>query len=117
MIDFYVRDIDATGLADHIGNAYILPLNLQEDNGTISTVITGTNHKPIGQIVIDYLIVKPLAGYPLVGFHNWQDIKQGIEIGHRGSGKWRRSDKIENVLENTIASFNYAAKHVTIVAS
>ena len=35
-------------------------------------------------------------------------------VGHRGSGKWRRSDKIENVLENTIASFNYAAKNVII---
>lgn len=34
-----------------------------------------------------------------------------LTVGHRGSGKWRRSDKIENVLENTIASFNYAAKH------
>lgn len=114
MIDFYIQNNESNGLADHIGNTYILPLNLQEDNGTISTVITGTNHKPIGQFTAEYLIVKPLKGYSttLVGVHSWFDTKQSLEVGHRGAGKWRRSDKIENVLENTIASFNYAAKHV-----
>jgi len=113
MIDFYIKDVNNTGLADHIGFSYLLPLNLKEDNGFINTVITGNNHKPIGQITFDYLIVKPLKGYSttLVGLHDWQNIKQSLEIGHRGSGKWRRSDKIENVLENTIASFNYAAKN------
>lgn len=74
MIDFYIRDANQTDLADHIGNAYLLPLNLQKDNGTINTVITGKNHKPIGQFVCDYLIVKPLKGYAtsLVGVHSWQ---------------------------------------------
>lgn len=81
MIDFYLHDSNQNGLADHIGNAYVLPLNLSEDNCTINTVITGNNHKPIGQFVADYLIVRPLQGYSttLFGFNSWEDIKPGIE--------------------------------------
>ena len=114
IIDFYINQDDSI---NRIGSACILPLNLQDDNATINTVIARSDHLPIGQIVVDYLIVKPLKGYSntLVDLHNWPEIKQSLEIGHRGAGKERRSDKIENVLENTIASFNYAAKNVSLI--
>jgi hypothetical protein len=53
MVDYYIRDnsSNSNGVAEHIGYSYILPLNLQEHNGTIKTVITGTNHKPIGHLM------------------------------------------------------------------
>lgn len=78
MIDFYIH-VNETGPADHIGSAYILPLNLQEDNGTINCVITGNNHKPIGQFTSNYLIIKPLKGYStgLCGLNNWLENNSG----------------------------------------
>lgn len=80
MFDFYIKDVNETGMADHIGYTYLLPLNLQEDNGTINSVITGNNHKPIGQFITEYLIVKPLKGYAttLVGLNSWQVITQSL---------------------------------------
>lgn len=51
MVDYYVRDKNINGPAEHIGYSYILPLNLQENKGTIKTVITGINHKPIGHLM------------------------------------------------------------------
>lgn len=41
----------------------------------------------------------------------WQLAKGGgLDIGHRGAGSARRTDRSEKVLENTVDSFNYAFK-------
>lgn len=44
---------------------------------------------------VDYLIVKPLQGYsnPILSNKKWAEFKQGMEVGHRGAGKWRRNDR------------------------
>lgn len=40
----------------------------------------------------------------------WQLKNGGLDIGHRGAGSARRTDRSEKVLENTVDSFNYAFK-------
>ncbi|XP_022660541.1 glycerophosphocholine phosphodiesterase GPCPD1-like isoform X3 [Varroa destructor] len=135
MIDFYVWPAEQDAfddlssgtpeLPEHIGFAYLIPSNLQGSNGNVTIPITGTRHHPIGELTLRYLIVKPLKGYrctaELTFAKFWKRHKRGLDVGHRGAGNARRTDikkdklpasaKVENVLENTVASFNYAARH------
>ncbi|XP_077562303.1 glycerophosphocholine phosphodiesterase GPCPD1-like isoform X4 [Haemaphysalis longicornis] len=116
MVDFYVhRATEEASIPEHVGFSYILPGNLKETFGTCTVPITGNRHQPVGQLQVSYLIVRPLAGYSCNCRETyskfWKKTNRGLDVGHRGSGNARRTDKVENVLENTVASFNYAAKH------
>lgn len=116
MVDFYVhRATEEASLPEHVGFSYILPGNLKDTFGTCTVPITGNRHQPVGQLQVSYLIVRPLAGYSCNCRETyskfWKKTNRGLDVGHRGSGNARRTDKVENVLENTVASFNYAAKH------
>lgn len=66
-----------------------------------------------------YFITKPYQGHLPDDFkikfstrnpRSWQLKKDGLDIGHRGAGVARRTDRSEKVLENTVDSFNYAFK-------
>ncbi|KAI1305356.1 Glycerophosphocholine phosphodiesterase GPCPD1 [Halotydeus destructor] len=113
MIDFYVND-GQMPIPEHIGFCYVLPSNLVGTSGSCTMPITGKKHSPIGQISIEYLIIRSVVGYE-AGEMNfarlWRPTKPSLDVGHRGAGYARRTDKVENVLENTVASFNYAAAH------
>lgn len=61
--DFYVNQEGVT--PKHIGYCYLLPVDLKKSNDTKTVPITGLNHKPIGQIDLDYLTVKPVPGLDL----------------------------------------------------
>ncbi|KAK8759228.1 hypothetical protein V5799_003141 [Amblyomma americanum] len=114
MVDFYRSTLDSS-IPEHIGFSYILPGNLKGTCGTCTVPITGNRHQPVGELNVSYLIIRPLAGYPCYCHETyskfWKKTNRGLDVGHRGSGNARRTDKVENVLENTVASFNYAAKH------
>ncbi|XP_018494954.1 glycerophosphocholine phosphodiesterase GPCPD1 [Galendromus occidentalis] len=127
MIDFYCwpsdDETDAAAMPEHIGFAYLIPSNRQGSAGEISIPITGTRHHPIGELTINFLVVRPLKGYSCTAESTfakfWKRHKRSLDVGHRGAGNARRTDikkdtvsaKVENVLENTVASFNYAARH------
>ncbi|XP_064457256.1 glycerophosphocholine phosphodiesterase GPCPD1-like isoform X2 [Ornithodoros turicata] len=114
MVDYYIHKVDET-IPEHIGFSYILPGNLTEAAGTFTVPITGNRHQPVGQLKVSYLVVKPLNGYSCSCRQTftrfWKKTNRTLDVGHRGAGNARRTDKVENVLENTIASFNYAARH------
>ncbi|XP_013781830.1 glycerophosphocholine phosphodiesterase GPCPD1-like [Limulus polyphemus] len=119
MVDLYVRNMDISSendqcIPEHMGFCYILPSNMQGTTGTCTMPITGSRQQPIGQLTLEYLVVKPLKNcmcdFRISYARHWKRIR-GLDVGHRGSGNARRSDKIENLLENTVASFNYAARH------
>ncbi|XP_029841462.2 glycerophosphocholine phosphodiesterase GPCPD1 isoform X2 [Ixodes scapularis] len=115
MVDFYVHPRPEGSLPEHIGFSYVLPGNLREASGSCTVPITGNRHQPVGQLVVSYLIVRPLVGYSCNCRQTfsklWKKTNRSLDVGHRGAGHARRTDKVENVLENTVASFNYAAKH------
>lgn len=112
MVDFYLHESD---IPEHVGFCYILPSNMRETSGTCNMPISGKKQQPIGQLTVEYLIVRPLKGWTcdlsISYARHWKTYKKGLDVGHRGAGNARRNDKVENVLENTVASFNYAARH------
>ncbi|KAG8177265.1 hypothetical protein JTE90_021266 [Oedothorax gibbosus] len=113
MVDFYVHDSE---VPEHIGFCYILPSNMRDTSGTCNMPISGKRQQPIGQLSVDYLIIRPMKDFvcdlSVTYAKHWKTIdKKHLDVGHRGAGNARRNDKVENVLENTVASFNYAAKH------
>nr|XP_042899306.1 glycerophosphocholine phosphodiesterase GPCPD1 [Parasteatoda tepidariorum] len=113
MVDFYVHETD---IPEHIGFCYILPSNMRDTSGTCNMPISGKRQQPIGQLSVDYLIIRPMKDFVCdlsVSYakHWKRSEKRSLDVGHRGAGNARRNDKVENVLENTVASFNYAAKH------
>ncbi|GBL93344.1 Glycerophosphocholine phosphodiesterase GPCPD1 [Araneus ventricosus] len=119
MVDFYAHDTDNSNdsnIPEHIGFCYILPSNMRDTSGTCNMPISGKRQQPIGQLSVDYLIVRPMQDFVCdlsVSYaKHWKSLdKKGLDVGHRGAGNARRNDKVENVLENTVASFNYAARH------
>lgn len=95
-----------------IGTAYLHIDPKNSTQGTQKARIIGTSKSvPIGTFQTDYLVVTDPIGYgqnsPLPG---WLLSKQ-LDAGHRGLGVGRRADLSDGIVENTIASFNYAAKH------
>lgn len=70
------------------------------------------NHHPIGQLQIEYLVVTNPDAYGMKSPRpEWLFEKSRLDAGHRGSGAGRRRDLPEELLENTIASFNYAHRN------
>lgn len=76
-------------------------------------IMSELNRAPIGQIQVEYLIVTEPHGYgvPVVR-PEWLSRVDQLDAGHRGAGSGCRADLQGRPLtENTVASFNYAAKH------
>lgn len=96
----------------HIGTAYLYLEPRFSTHGIQRTPIIGTHKSaPIGQIKIEYLIITNPLAYELdCPKPDWLLNKQ-MDAGHRGAGSGRRTDLPGDLLENTIASFNYAADH------
>ncbi|EFN80521.1 glycerophosphocholine phosphodiesterase GPCPD1 isoform X1 [Harpegnathos saltator] len=102
---------------NHIGFSYILPSTLQSSVGLLTVPITSTKHRPIGQLTVEYVVIKPIPDYPwdmsISYAKHWEQRWSGLDVGHRGLGT---SFKFEtkncaNVRENTIASLKTAAYH------
>lgn len=75
-------------------------------------IISTSNQMPIGQIQIEYLIVTNPVAYDVPAPKpDWLSPMNQMVAGHRGAGSGRRMDLPDELLENTIASFNYARSH------
>jgi glycerophosphocholine phosphodiesterase GPCPD1 len=111
--DFYVHEEEVE--PRHVGYCYLLPVDLKKSNDTKTVPITGLHHKPIGQIVLDYLIVKPVPGLDLkmaVSYQNhWKVERKSLDVGHRGMGSSYKHKKLAAVRENTVQSLQDAASH------
>lgn len=102
---------DIPDQSEKLGTAYVYIDPKFSSLGIQRTPIIA-NHHPIGQLQIEYLIVTNPNGHEKPGCRpDWIFNQQGLEAGHRGSGAGRRRDLPEELLENTIASFNFAHRH------
>ncbi|KAK0403776.1 hypothetical protein QR680_017116 [Steinernema hermaphroditum] len=105
---------ESTRLPERVAVAYCLPSSMQHSFGKVVVPVLGRQQKPIGQITMDYLLVKGLTGLtePLkmdVSFcHHWKK-RRTLEVGHRGSGN--SYTKFAAARENTIHSLNNAAQN------
>ncbi|KAL1123856.1 hypothetical protein AAG570_001626 [Ranatra chinensis] len=101
----------------HIGFSYILPSVLKGSEGQAVVPITSVRHRPIGQITVEFLIVKPIANSPCNLKSSlqrlWKESWRGLDVGHRGVGTSFKGDirQCAEVRENTIASLKSAASH------
>jgi len=97
MVDFYVDDSrSGFPVPEHIGFCYILPSNLRGTSGSCTMPITGKKHLPIGQLSVEYLMVKPLFGveHGTINMSKlWKPNRPGLDVGHRGAGSARRTEK------------------------
>ncbi|XP_078326933.1 glycerophosphocholine phosphodiesterase GPCPD1-like isoform X1 [Crassostrea virginica] len=111
--DFYVHQEGDS--PKHVGYCYLLPVDLKKSNDTKTVPITGLNHKPIGQIHLDYLTVKPVPGLELkmdASYQNyWKFERKSLDVGHRGMGSSYKHKKLAAVRENTVQSLQDAASH------
>lgn len=75
-------------------------------------IISTSTLLPIGQMQVEYLIVTNPIGYGhLAPKPEWPLKTSQLDAGHRGAGSGCRPDLPGSILENTIASFNYAHRH------
>lgn len=101
----------------HAGFSYLLPSALQSSLGSAILPVTSTKHRPLGQIELEYLVIRPVPNIKCdmeISFSRyWKNSWCGLDVGHRGSGS---SFKIETqncaeVRENTLASLKSAIDH------
>ncbi|XP_043253704.1 glycerophosphocholine phosphodiesterase GPCPD1-like isoform X1 [Colletes gigas] len=100
---------------NHIGFSYILPSTLQSSVGLLTVPITSTKHRPIGQLTVEYVVIKPIPDYPwdmnISYAKHWEQRWSGLDVGHRGLGTSFQTKNCANVRENTIASLKTASHH------
>ncbi|KAK5646617.1 hypothetical protein RI129_005081 [Pyrocoelia pectoralis] len=119
LIDIYVYSSRAGDNEPpyHAGFTYILPGTLHSSIGSSVLPVTSTKHRPLGQIELEYLVMRPGANFKCdmeISYSRyWKNSWCGLDVGHRGSGS---SFKIEpkncaEVRENTLASLKTAIEH------
>lgn len=99
---------------ERIGTAYLyLDPRFSSQGIQRTPVISNSTHLPVGQMQVEYLIITNPVAYGLAAPKpEWLFGATQLESGHRGAGSGRRTDlPHEPLLENTIASFNYAHQH------
>ncbi|KZS21732.1 Glycerophosphocholine phosphodiesterase GPCPD1 [Daphnia magna] len=117
LVDFYAHNLSIGDSPEHIGFCYILQNNMTQSDGSATVPITSPKHLAIGQLKVDYLIVRPINGFECemsVSFsRHWKHSWRGLEVGHRGAGSSFKEalKSCSSIRENTIASLAHAAKH------
>uniref|UniRef100_T1J784 GP-PDE domain-containing protein n=1 Tax=Strigamia maritima TaxID=126957 RepID=T1J784_STRMM len=119
MVDFYLYDpvTVANGPPPkHVGFCYILPSVLRNTFGTSFVPITGRKQQPIGQLTVEYLVIRPMrydCDMQISYSKYWNRGRRPLEVGHRGAGNSYTSPPkhCATVRENTIASLKLAAEH------
>lgn len=118
VIDFYLYEpmTPPGDIPKHIGFCYILPSVLHNTVGTSLIPITGLKQQPIGQLTVEYLVVRPMrfdCDMKVSYSKYWKRGRPTLEVGHRGSGNSYTlcPTHCATVRENTIASLKLAADH------
>jgi glycerophosphocholine phosphodiesterase GPCPD1 len=98
---------------ERIGRTYLyLDPEFSSQGIQRTPILAHQTHVPIGQIQVEYLIVtNPVAFGQSAPRPDWLFCERNMDAGHRGAGSGRRDDLPEDLLENTIDSFNYAHRH------
>ncbi|XP_035828637.1 putative glycerophosphocholine phosphodiesterase GPCPD1 homolog 2, partial [Aplysia californica] len=111
-LDFFVFEPHRS--PKFVGTSYLLPHKKIESQCVVKLPVIGTNHKPIGEVSLEMLLVTPLPILNLTmeqSFQThwkWKQAK-ALDIGHRGMGA--SYSRVSMLKENTIASFAAAGKH------
>lgn len=119
LIDLYIYSSKATDDDPpyHAGFSYLLPSALQGSEGRLVLPVTSTKHRPLGQLTVEYLVIRPSPNFvcdmSATYERHWKKTRSGLDVGHRGAGS---SFKIETkncaeVRENTVASLKTAIDH------
>lgn len=119
MVDFFLFDpalSTSDAVPEHIGFCYILPSVLRNTTGISLVPITGLKQQPIGQLTVEYLVVRPMkhdCDMRVSYAKYWRSGRPALEVGHRGAGNsYTLSPKhCATVRENTVASMKLAAEH------
>ncbi|XP_018318906.1 glycerophosphocholine phosphodiesterase GPCPD1 [Agrilus planipennis] len=119
LIDLYIYSTKAVDDDPpyHAGFSYLLPSALQSSAGSVILPVTSTKHRPLGQIELEYLVVRPMSNYKCdmsVSYTRyWRNTWCGLDVGHRGSGSSFKCEpkNCAEVRENTIASLKTAIDH------
>lgn len=116
LVDFYAEQ-PSKEFPEHIGFCYMVQNHFQQTEGTATVPITSPKHQVIGQLQVEYLIVRPMSGVSCdmsVSYaRHWKHDWRGLEVGHRGAGSsFKESPRsCAAIRENTIASMEYAVSH------
>uniref|UniRef100_A0A0B6ZSX6 GP-PDE domain-containing protein n=1 Tax=Arion vulgaris TaxID=1028688 RepID=A0A0B6ZSX6_9EUPU len=113
-LDFFV--CESNRAPRFVGSAHLLPIKLKESQSSRKCPIIGCNHKPIGEVMVEYLLGKPVSGLKFsmdISYQThfkWKEIgEKSLDIGHRGMGA--SYSQVNALKENTVASFLAAGKH------
>uniref|UniRef100_A0A0N5AG98 Glycerophosphocholine phosphodiesterase GPCPD1 n=1 Tax=Syphacia muris TaxID=451379 RepID=A0A0N5AG98_9BILA len=110
---FTVNDEAKTNTPERFATAYALPASFPNTFGECTIPLLSKTNRPVGQLLVDYLVVKPLLKpHPqqtmaLSYTRHWKKRKT-LEVGHRGMGN--SYTKVAAGRENTIQSLNAAAE-------
>ncbi|BFZ20393.1 hypothetical protein BsWGS_23432 [Bradybaena similaris] len=113
-LDFFVCEKNRA--PQFVGSAHLLPFKIKESQNMRKIPIIGCNHKPIGEVMVEYLIAKPVPGLKFSmetsyqSHWKWKEMgEKSLDIGHRGMGA--SYSQVNALKENTVASFLAAGKH------
>lgn len=99
----------------HAGFSYLLPSVLQASEGSCVLPVTSTKHRPLGEIRLDYIVIRPMPNFKcdmsISYARHWKKTRAGLDVGHRGSGSSFKTQNCAEVRENTIASLKNAIDH------
>ncbi|KAI0230939.1 Glycerophosphocholine phosphodiesterase GPCPD1 [Lamellibrachia satsuma] len=115
--DFYLhhRGDPAPPRPKHVGSAYVLPVNLLDTSGRKAMPINGSSNCPIGQLTVEYLIVKPMpqqvCDMRVSYSRKWKRSRPPLDVGHRGLGSTYNLRECSVARENTIESLSEAVAH------
>lgn len=114
LVDLYIYSSHASGEDPpyHVGFSYLLPSAFQSSKGCAILPVTSVKHRPLGQIVLAYLVIKPmennLCDMSVSYGKHWKNCWLGLDIGHRGLGNSYKTENCAELRENTIASIKTA---------
>lgn len=117
LIDLYIYSSKAVDGEPpyHAGFSYLLPSAIQSSLGSAVLPVTSTKHRPLGQIELEYLVIKPMATFKcdmeISYARYWKNTWCGLDVGHRGSGSSFKTANCSEVRENTLASLKSAIEH------
>ncbi|KAI6192265.1 Glycerophosphocholine phosphodiesterase GPCPD1 [Aphelenchoides bicaudatus] len=101
---------------ERVAMSHVMPTSMPDTLGQMLVpILSKTNQIPIGQLTIDYLSTKTLSEQPSVqltmetSFSRYWRKRKTVEVGHRGYGA--SYTKFSAIRENTLHSFNSAAKN------
>ncbi|KAK9709569.1 Starch binding domain [Popillia japonica] len=101
----------------HAGFCVILPTVFKGSTGNLVLPLISMKQRPLGELKLEYLLILPLPNFDsdmrVTYSRYWKKAKQGLNVGHRGSGSSFKLELNESseIRENTIASLKRAVVH------